>query len=335
MSCLKYFCLFFLLLGCGFADIPTITAPPDPLPVKIDTTFYLWNLSRIDEKDGTFSAEVYVILKWKDERLASKGSRETLIYTEEAVTDKFKEIWWPEIDFVNASTLEQRNKTLFISPEGNVEYSLKVLGSFFNTMDLTLFPFDEQNYEIHIESFLWNSKTLEFVVKQVDSANLANFSIRSLRPDQLFATVKNVKFMSENYSDFGVTVHFVRNPAFFNYQILIPLVIVLFITCAMFYLDIGDLSTRLFLGQGSILVLVAMKFMINQELPSIDYLIPIDYIFFIAYFCCCLTVALSCIDFTLWKKNEPLARRINKHALWIPLLLFFILYGIVLLFAQA
>ena len=147
---------------CAERQLLEKTSPPNTLPVKVETTFYLWNLSDIDEKDGTFSAEVYLVARWHDDRLAFNTSHKALVYVEEAAKDKLEEIWWPVFDFVNASNLTTRNKTLLIFPDGTVEYSLKILGTFFNTMDLRRFPFDEQNYEIHLESFLWNSDIVEF-----------------------------------------------------------------------------------------------------------------------------------------------------------------------------
>ena len=334
-----FFCIrrlsVYLIVGmamiCGYPlyaekQIPENTFPPNSLPVKVETTFYLWNLSDIDEKDGTFSAEVYVVARWQDDRLAFNTSDKPLIYTEEAARDKLREIWWPELDFVNASDLTTRNKTVFIYPDGTVEYSIKILATFFNTMDLRRFPFDKQNYEIHLQSFLWNVQVVEFVIKKIESEDLANANIKSLRPISLSAEVKNVKFQSEIYSDLGVTIHFVRNPNFFNYQILIPLLVVLFITCLMAFVQIDALSDRLLLAQGSILVLVAMKFMMNQELPTIDYLTFVDYIFFIAYFCCFLMVILSCFIFYFRERHKELASSINKHATWIPLAFFFVMY---------
>ena len=138
--------------------------------------------------------------------------------------------------------------------------------------------------------------------------------------------VKNIKFLSETYSNLGVSIHFIRNPNFFNYQILIPLLVILFITSLISFLQIDALSERLILSQGSVLVLVAMKFMVNQELPHIDYLTFIDYIFFISYFSCLIMVILSCLIFFLKEKHKELSISINKHSTWIPLALFVFFY---------
>lgn len=324
-------------MGCGFAfaDMSALMKnPPEPLPVKVDTTLYLWNLSDIDEKDGTFSADIYLMLKWTDKRLAFQGSDKSLIYTEKGAEEKLREIWWPEIDFVNATTLETRNRVLSISPSGNVEYSVKVLGAFFNTMDLTQFPFDEHDFEIHIQSFLWDNKSLKFVANKLEAGDLANANIRSLRPTHWDTKVTNVPFMSDTYSDFGATIHFVRNPTFFNYQILIPIVITLLAISSVFFLDVADLGSRLNLALTSFLILVAMKFVINEELPPVDYLMLVDYIFFFSYFCCCLSVVISCIDYVLWKKHPDVALRLDRHAIWVPLLVFFVLYCILFLISR-
>lgn len=304
----------------------SIKTPPQNLPVKVETTFYLWNLSNINEKDGTVTAVIYLIFRWHDDRLSFDKEAGPLVYTEDAASDKLDEIWWPEVDFVNASTIDARNKTLFIYPNGTVEYSLKVLGSFFVSMNLMRFPFDEQDYGIHLESFLWDSSVVKFVVAHLERGDLTSSSSKSLQPTGLTAKVKDITFMNTKYSDIGVTIHFKRMPYYFNYQILIPLLIVLFATCMMFFLDIRDLSTRLALMQGIILVFVAMRFMIDQDLPQINYLTFIDYIFFIAYFCCIIMLIFSCLTFLLCKKHPKLAVHLNRNAIWLPFILFFILY---------
>jgi hypothetical protein len=312
------------------------TPPPKDLPVIVEGSFYLWNISDVDEKKEAYSCEFYLMLSWNDARLAFDTQDTPLIYSEEAAVRKLNEIWWPELDFVNASSIEQRNRSLFIYPSGKVEYSLKVMSTIYTPMDFRLFPFDIQHFDLNIESFLWDSSTLQFVTKKENIGFLPAKEVRNMYLVEVESDISDKKFpyMTESYSNFGVILTLQRHSGFFNFQILIPLVVVLLINCAMFFLDVDDLSTRLYLSQGSILIFVAMKFMINENLPNIDYLTLIDYVFFIAYFCCCIATLISCLNFYLWKKKNIASKRMNKAGIAVPIILFLILYLIMLFWAK-
>jgi len=342
--CSFLFILLVPILAYSALSDPTETekkeeleSPPENLPVIVESSFYLWNINQIDEKNETYSCEFYLMLSWNDPRLAFTGSNTPLIFGEDAAAEKLKDVWWPELDFVNASAIEQRNRTLFIYPNGKVEYSLKILSTFYSPMDFRMFPFDTQRFKLDVESFLWDSKTLQFVIKKegvgfLPASDVKNMHLVTVEAD---VTEQQFPYMDGSYSNLGMTLIMKRRAGFFNFQILLPLVVVLLLNCCMFYLDVDDLSTRLYLSQGSILVFVAMKFMINESLPDIDYLTIVDYIFFIAYFCCCIAAMISCLDYYLWKKrNAAVSKRINKAGIIAPIVLFFFLYLALLFVAK-
>ena len=288
----KFFSILFAFFTCcclqnTFAEPPTellLSTPPSPLPVKVETSFFLWNLKDISEKNSTFFADIYLMLKWHDSRLAFQGDSKQHVYMEDAAATKLQQIWSPALDFINSTEVVLREKTLTISPNGDVEYLVKVNATFSAIMDLRNFPFDKQVFNIHIESFLWDINALEFVIgdKEIGKIGAESLEDLSIIGFDAFVTNRAFPFMQETFSDFAISIELQRKPGFFLYQVLIPILIVFSIAASMFYLNIEDLGTRLVLAQGCILVFVAMKFIINQDLPQIDYLTTIDYIFFFA-----------------------------------------------------
>ncbi len=307
------------------------SSPPPPLPTQVETSVFLWKIQNINEKDETFSAYIYLNLTWKDGRLASTA-KEAAIFTEEAVDEKFKEIWWPEWDFVNATEMTINNRTLSIAPDGTVHYALKLLGTFFTPIDFRKFPFDKQTFNIRIESFIWPTDQVHFVVDQKNSGFAEDEYLDKFTLKGVSMATPVVKYLDQNYSEFTFSIHLDRPTKFYLYQVLIPLLVILGITVTMFYVDVSDLSTRLIMAQGSILVLIALKFMINDRLPQIDYLTIIDYCFFIAYFYCTMAVGIACYQFREWKKESGAPVKTNSLVLWIPLFLCLILYFFIFLY---
>lgn len=308
------------------------TSPPQPLPVPVETSIYLWKIENIDEKNQTFTAYIYLDLKWHDPRLVFEGeSGKPMIFTEDSIDEKFKEIWWPETDFVNAIETSVNNKSLAIYPDGEVNYSLKISGTFFTPMNFEKFPFDSQSFQIHLESFFWMENSLKFVVDQKNTGFAQDLYLDRFDLESIDTSVKERNYLDQTYSQYEYSINLKRHTKFYLYQILVPMFILLAITGGMFFIDVDDLSTSLFLGQGAILVLIAMKFMINESLPHIDYLTIIDYVFFAAYFCCGTATAIACIHHYMWRKKHHKAK-LAQRIIWIPVVLFLILYFLIFYF---
>lgn len=339
MRCLRSF-IAILALCCSVffchsthAETPASLSPtnldslPSRTPVPVETSLYIWNLYDVDERNGTFSTDFYLVLKWQDARLAVPGLQDPYFFVDDAAKEKLKQIWWPQLDFVNASSLVINNLVLTIDEKGEVVYSAKIKGTFFVNMNFKQFPFDQQSFEIRLQSFYWTADEVEFTANP-NTGFLKKSEIEGLRIQKITTSVSQEKypFIDEIYSQYTAAIHLERNPSFFLYQTLIPLVIILGMTGCMFYLKIEELSSRIYIGQSTILVLVAMKFVINQTLPEIDYLTLVDYIFFVSYFCAGITIVLSVIDWKLSQKNNPISATLNKRAVWIPLALFFVMY---------
>lgn len=309
------------------------TSPPQPLPASVETSIYLWKIENIDEKNQTFTAYIYLDLKWRDPRLAFAGeSGKPMIFTEDSIDEKFKEIWWPETDFVNSLGTTIHNRSLSILPDGQATYSLKLNGTFFTPMDFKKFPFDDQTFKIRLQSFLWPKETLQF---EIDQKNSGFAKDTFLDLFYLVSTSMNVttnQYLDTDYSELDFCIHLERHTGFYIYQVLIPLFVILAITFAMFYIDVSELSSRLYLVQGSVLVLIAMKFMINDKLPPIDYLTIIDYIFFSAYFCCAIATAIACVHYRTWRKKSDPTAALSEKSIWIPIFLFFIMYLLIFYF---
>lgn len=119
--------------------------------VSID--FFLLNLDVVDEKNETFAADLYLEYEWDDPRLAHDDPEERL-YADAAVDEQFSGMWCPQIEYVNTAEPQVTNQSLEIFPSGHFKHTVGLTSTFRANLDLRRFPFDRQQLEVRIQSFL-------------------------------------------------------------------------------------------------------------------------------------------------------------------------------------
>jgi hypothetical protein len=156
------FCVAALLWLPRVAVADEARLPPGKRPVEVAAGFFLSNLSGAAERSETFEADLYLIFRWHDPRLAFDGT-EPQRFLEDAAVEQLKAIWWPQIEFINTGQPDIANRALEISPDGSVSYILAMTATFRSDLDLRRFPFDRETLEVRIQSFIWNRDQMVFV----------------------------------------------------------------------------------------------------------------------------------------------------------------------------
>ncbi len=337
-----FFLIFFLFLTIARLQGEDFLSPPGQLPIQIDTNFKLLKLISLQEKEQTFQADVLFTFVWKDPRLAypSDTNESTRYYLEDAVDAEFDKIWHLQVDFLNAISTNFRNKALVIFPNGQVEYFVRVIGEFEYEADLRKFPFDMQNLKIQVASFLKDKNMMEFIIsggKEIAFSQDVDFYQEENIIDltEKVGVLPGISLQDINgkadHSVYTVTMVVKRNYIFYMYAVIIPLFLLLIIIYPIFFATKEPFLDKLQLSVTSFLVLVATKFVINQDLPHVGYMMMIDKLFFIAY----VYIAIIVISVTLYKihdkTDEAKSLKIEHHSRWIvPLILIALLIGVVL-----
>jgi hypothetical protein len=321
--------LFSLLASLANTEERVLQFPPPNLPVLVKTSFYLVNLISVDEKNETFFADVYFTFRWIDPRLSFSGDKPQ-IFLEESALEKLTQIWWPQIEFLSAGLPTWNNRSLFIFPDGSVEYFIGLSANFRSRFDFTDFPFDKQVLKIEIDSFLWNKNILLFVsdnkVKfhRLEEGYHKEETILDIRdavgetPGLVLESFGN----NENYSLYTVSIFIKRRVGFFLYQVFVPLILIFGIASAVLFGFKDSFLDRIQISLTAFLVFVAAKFAINQDLPQIGYMTIIDKAFVVAYVCIALTVVVSIIQRIYVSRYEERVKKLDKYARWIIPLLF-------------
>src|SRR5215469_11986045 len=124
----------------AFIDRPAASAGPTQVSVGI----WIVDLTSIDSAQQNFTAEVAVVLRWKDPRLAHTGDG--------VVRYSLEEIWHPRAIIVNETTSVTRKfpESVEVEADGTVIYRQRYAGAFTQPLRLRSFPFDRQTFRIQI-----------------------------------------------------------------------------------------------------------------------------------------------------------------------------------------
>jgi hypothetical protein len=217
------------------------------------------------------------------------------------------------------------SQALTIHPDGTVDHRIDFLGRFSTPMDFQRFPFDTQRLKISIESFLEQTDQLRFVPNQVktradpDSAG-GDLNLIGIRAS---VTQSAVSGWDENFSRYVLELAVERNVNFYIWRVIVPIMIIVMISFALFFVDIASYHDRVGIAMACLLACVATQFAISFTLPRISYLTPIDRFFVWTYISIGLGVALSTWVKVLEGRGNEQWRRIDFHSRWLSPLVFF------------
>ena len=311
-----------------------------PVDAKIKVNYGVFIKKIVpDFKEGTFYAEFYWWLKFKNDTTLSKWSNADII----------------NIEYTNAKEADIGSFQNEIQETKNVgphEYYYTGFhqGNFYFNPDYRTYPFDEQILNMTVENSLIPSSSLVFVV---DTASFIKSGVNSdffgISNDLLqnksvnFNIAKSIISVMEgvynsNFGDPGfppqsqysrVNVSIIINRSFvpFISKLLIPLIIILFLVYFVFFIPADKIDIAAGLTVTSLLSAIAFQLSVNQDLPDIGYLIYIDKVFYSCYFLIAVSMAESLYTFYLDKTEDPakvkLAQKIDIISRYLFPVIFF------------
>src|ERR1700730_1316878 len=124
------------------AEVPPLIDRPnaDSGPTEISVGMWVVDISSIDSAQQTFTAEIAVVLRWKDPRLAHTGSG--------VVRYPLEQVWHPRVGIVNEtnSVVRKFPDWVEVETDGRVICRQRYAGAFTQPLRLQSFPFDRQTF---------------------------------------------------------------------------------------------------------------------------------------------------------------------------------------------
>ena len=199
--------------------------------------------------------------------------------------------------------------------ELNIEYILTGNYVFNTDFEYQNFPFDRQKVKFELVNFFDLS------------SGILDTSLRTLSRLEEFKEKNNIngwdiidaKVYHNAYKDPTViepsdvlTIELLleRQHGYYIYKVILPIIIILMVCWSSTYVVPRELESKLTITIVCLLSLIAYNFIIDKEIPKLEYLTTIDWIILLSYFYAAMPNILSIYTFNLYKSKKT--NRLNK-----------------------
>ena len=308
-------------LAQGF-DRPGADAGPTVLRVRMVAL----DIEAIDSAEQTFTANVFVMVRWQDDRLIHEGPGVKVLDMDAA--------WSPQFQFTNQQRVARTfPEELLVTPSGEVIYRQRLWGSFSQRLDLADFPLDTQSFTVCLVATLPFVFTDQLTMTQDTewSSGLASgFAIPDWDVIGWEAKPGDYNPLGQplGVPSFNLTFSAKRHLGYYLLKIMLPLLLIVMMSWLVFWVDPKEMGTQISVSVTSMLTLIAYRFMVGTALPKISYLTKLDLFILCATLLVFTTLIEAIVTGTLARNERvDLARRIDRVArLGYPTALLCVLY---------
>ena len=270
-----------LILHARGAETPAVIDRPgaDDGPTQISVGIWIADITSIDSAQQSFTAEVAIVLRWKDPRLAHTGNG--------VVRYSLEQIWHPRIAIVNetSSVSHKIPDSVEVEPNGRVNYRQRYAGAFTQPLHLRSFPFDRQTFHIQLVAVRYQVNEVAFVPDQdwvsnglkqgggiAPAVTLPDWKIENWKTKLMtYALAPGLE-----YSSYAFEFTAARNVQHYVLKVILPLVLIVIMSWAVFWIDPVNASSQVSIAMTSMLTLIAYRFSIDSQLPLLPYMTRLD-----------------------------------------------------------
>lgn len=325
--------------GATAQEEPIFVNPPAE-PTEVQLGLFLIGIDKISLPNSvfpTFDAELFLDMRWQDERLAfnaNEAGTDRKIFLEHEAELELDRIWWPDIEIENGEGIRQtENLELIIFADGMVEYEERFVATIETNFDMRKFPFDNQELEIDIESFIWDERFVVFAPLQEKMGSETNHA-----GGEWIVTDISTEIYPEpevrsdhDFSEFIFNVHVERLPGYYIWRI-VPLFVLIALSWSAFWMVNEPMPGRMGRSFVALLTVVAFHRIISDMMPRISYMTFLDGMVIIAYLFTSITIIENVIvNYFRTKDNIEKANHIDMLARWLVPLGFVLCSGLVAL----
>ena len=191
-----------------------------------------------------------------------------------------------------------------------------------NKFNLRAFPFDRQKislelidgkYNLDKRNIFISERAHIFLNEYVKKNEILGWDLigYELNPFQHQSPFN----MEGDFSD-GLRLDFLieRKHGYYVFKVIVPIVLILLICWGSVWIEPKEIESRLTITIVCLLSLIAYNFVIDSEMPKLEYLTVMDWIILISYIYATIPNFLSIISFRLLKTNLPMCERIETYS---------------------
>jgi hypothetical protein len=313
--------LLLLLFCCGCAFLGQ-SQTPNKQPHVVRTGLYLNNLYDLNMNAHSFYADFYVWFKWKGDFDPTN------------------------VEFVNAiekwsvtnNSFDGDSATVRLKDGSNYRI-FRIEGRFFHSFSLNRFPLDEHALDIQIEnpdadkdSIIYLPDTSTIAASVRPTLNLVGWDQRGChlleKTHDYGSNFGNPEENAHQYSNLTYTLTLGRPLSFFFLKMLLPLMIVMFMSLGALTLHPDHIDTRSSLPIGGLLTAVFLQQSYSDALPDSGYMVLMDKIYLLVYILTALVMLHVIIAGNIVSKSGDKSRidRLDKRETWLTVVYFVVFW---------
>ena len=250
----------------------------DKGPTRVRMMMYVLDMDDVDSAEQRFTVNVYYEARWRDPRLAHRGSKVKLL--------PLNKVWHPRLQFVNQQRLwSTLPEIVEAAPDGEVLYRQRIWGHFSQPLKLRDFPFDHQAFNIQIIATRYRGNEVELVLDPDHKCGIAkDFSVADWEVTKWQASPLVYKLVPNPHPPIGFqfTIEGRRRSNYFIMKIILPLILIVMMSWTVFWIDPKQAGTQISIAMTAMLTLIAFRFAMGASLPKISYLTRMDFFILIS-----------------------------------------------------
>lgn len=208
---------------------------------------------------------------------------------------------------------KNENDTYLANGGGELTYKSKSIYKIKNEFNLKNFPFDKQKLKIFLRQNQSEIRANRFAVsswtmrKAEEFKNLNLIQGWNIKSVDMRYKIYDHPLKEQFYDGFELIFEVERKSKYFVFKIILPIVLILVVCWSAVWIKPKDLESRLTITIVCLLSLIAYNFVIDKDLPKLEYLTVMDYIILISYVYATIPTFLSIItNNSLNTKNKKI-----------------------------
>lgn len=265
----------FEVLGQEKTEEVDLTLRPDPKGGKtvVEVSIRVLDIDEIDGANQSFSANVVVVARWHDSRLASDEDHRTMALSE---------VWNPMLQITNQQRLLKTfPDTVVIRANGKVEWIQRYWGKFSQPLDLHEFPLDEHTFSIQFVSAGADFENVELKVPEEEgfrSGLAEKLSLPDWEVTEWNVKTAKIKLFkgANSLSSASFEFHAKRYVGYYLVKVLLPLLMIVMMSWIVFWIHPSESGSQISVSITSMLTLIAYRFALGAMLPKVSYITRMD-----------------------------------------------------------
>jgi len=215
--------------------------------------------------------------------------------------------------------IEEQSRYFYNENSANVTYKSESVYKIKNNFNLISFPFDSQKLEIFIVNNISDLSSYEMYTSFWSLVKAEEFKKNN---DIQGWDIKHLELKYDQYYDpitqlildgVKMEIEIERKSIYYLFKIILPIILILIICWSSVWIDPKEIESRLTITIVCLLSLIAYNFVIDSELPKLEYLTVMDYIILVSYVYATIPNFLTIISYNLMKdrKKRKLADKLE------------------------